>query len=466
MLHFFGEQECETSLFGDKRLDKRLAKVLQGFTERPSTGVCQAFPEHYEFKGCYRFWSNKKVQPEKILESAIKETLSQCTKEQEILAIQDTSSLDFTNLKSTSGLGYLESGHQFGIKLHTCMAVSTSGLPLGILWQQQWERPIEELGKRKLRKDKPIHSKESQRWIECHNEVNALFSLNTRDSSCKIIHITDREGDIYEYFAADRGENNILLRFVQDRRIDGEYRRIKQLLDSQPSMGIFSTLIGRRGLEYPKEVTLEVKYSKVKILSPANIKNASKPSIELTAIQVYEVLDSTDVNRTADTIEWYLLTSLPVNSVSDAQRCVKYYTMRWLIERFHYVLKSGCNIEKLQLEQVTRLENAVASFSLVSWRILYLTYLSRISPDIEASAVLSNTEVQVLKLHLKKQKKEVKFLSLLMATMLIAQLGGFLCRKSDGSPGVKTLWRGLLALEYLCLGYEIAKQELSNMLIE
>lgn len=96
---------------------------------------------------------------------------------------------------------------------------------------------------------------------------------------------------------------------------------------------------------------------------------------------------------------WLLLTTLSVNSLSEAQRCLLWYSYRWLIERFHYVLKSGCHLEELQLSSADRIQRAVATYGIVAWRLLWLTYLARVNPEQEAEGILSTHEWQALALY-------------------------------------------------------------------
>jgi hypothetical protein len=160
-----------------------------------------------------------------------------------------------------------------------------------------------------------------------------------------------------------------------------------------------------------------------------------------------------------------LLTTLPVESLEEVEQCVKFYALRWLIERYHYTLKSGCRVEELQLETAGRLENAIAIFSIVAWFILYLTYLARIEPEVDARAAFTDDEIKALKLKFKdKIKKNGNLpLTIRQAVIFVASIGGFMARKSDGMPGVKTLWRGLLALEYLVEGMNLAKSYIEDM---
>jgi hypothetical protein len=339
------------------------------------------------------------------------------------------------------------------------MAVSQTGVPLGILKQKQWVRLLEEFGKKKDRKKKPTEAKESFRWVEFQDTINVEIPAEKT-----VIHITDREGDEFDFLQAPRGENqHILLRCAQDRCIDNELNKIKAALENEKPCGIYHVEVGRKNGHLPRNAELTAKYLKVKILPPAYRSSEKLEPVELTAIKVYEANPTDEFKNEA--IEWYLLTTLPVESLEEVEQCVKFYALRWLIERYHYTLKSGCRVEELQLETAGRLENAIAIFSIVAWFILYLTYLARIEPEVDARAAFTDDEIKALKLKFKdKIKKNGNLpLTIRQAVIFVASIGGFMARKSDGMPGVKTLWRGLLALEYLVEGMNLAKSYIEDM---
>jgi len=135
---------------------------------------------------------------------------------------------------------------------------------------------------------------------------------------------------------------------------------------------------------------------------------------------------------------------------------VKWYTYRWLIERYHYALKSGCGIEKLQLETARRFHMALATFSIVAWRLLWLTYEARVNPDQPCDTVLETCEWQSLCATVNQNPIPPDTPpSLRAAVRMIASLGGFLGRKGDGEPGVKTIWRGLRRLHDIAATWKL-----------
>ncbi|WP_348256623.1 IS4 family transposase [Leptolyngbya sp. PL-A3] len=161
-----------------------------------------------------------------------------------------------------------------------------------------------------------------------------------------------------------------------------------------------------------------------------------------------------------EAIRWLLLTTVTVNDLQEAQQCLRWYSYRWLIERYHYVLKSGCHIEQLQLETADRIERALAAYAMVAWRLLWVTYLARRSPEQSYDEVFEAYEWQALYC-------TIHHSSLLPSTpptlheciRWIAQLGGFIERKGDGEPGVKTIWRGLRRPHDIAQTWQLAHPE-------
>jgi Transposase Tn5 dimerisation domain len=193
------------------------------------------------------------------------------------------------------------------------------------------------------------------------------------------------------------------------------------------------------------------------IYSPAGrTKAQSAPPVRVNVILATEVNPPSGV----EPIRWLLLTTLAVDSVAAAMICIRYYTLRWLIERYHYTLKSGCQLEQLQLETADRIKRAFVTYSLVAWRLLWLTYQSRLEPDASCECILETDEWQALACHhLGHHQPPVEPPTLGEAVLMLARLGGFLARQGDGVPGVKTIWRGLSRLTDLVAMWRLLHQQ-------
>jgi hypothetical protein len=147
-----------------------------------------------------------------------------------------------------------------------------------------------------------------------------------------------------------------------------------------------------------------------------------------------------------------LITTLPVATLEEAIQCTRWYSRRWLVERYHFVLKSGCRVEDLQLETGERIQIALATYCIVAWRLLWLTYEARQNPEVPCDRVLELHEWQSLYCTIHKTAVPPDTPpTLYQAVRWIAKLGGFLGRKGDKEPGVVTIWRGLQRL------YDIAE---------
>lgn len=358
-----------------------------------------------------------------------------------VLAVQDTTSFSFPNRAALSGLGVLEDNRTPGFFAYSTLAVSIDGIPLGLLEQQVWSREVNANRDREAHKAKPITEKESFKWL-----AGMRSALHV---SPEVITVCDREADVYELFQdAINRQMDVIVRVVRNRRLE-EAQLLKNHL-ADVSVAERDTLrVQQQHNQAEREATVEIRYATVALLPPKRPKSAQVMPLEPLTMQVVEIREVDPPADVKQPILWILLTTLPVTSVADTQRVARYYTYRWLIERFHYVLKSGgCNFEDSQLQTVEALHRLLGVCSRVAWRLLWLTYQARVTPDEPCTVALTDKEWQALTAYVAKSPKPAKSPPTLReAVRLIAKLGGFLARRSDGEPGVKTLWRGWQRLQ-------------------
>jgi len=366
-----------------------------------------------------------------------------------VLVVQDTTNLDFTHHPATEGLGYLDAATHRGLKVHSALAVSIEGVPLGLVHQEVWARDPEGLGKRHTRRRRETREKESQRWLTV---VKA--SQEAINEEIQVIVVADREADIYDLFAEPRREKvDILIRAAHNRRVLHEARYLWDALRESPKRGTLKVTLRRKGGKPSREARLTIRYETMSIVPPRHHRRrASLQPIVVQAISAQEEEPPPGITP----VSWLLLTTLPVNSVQDAIRCLEWYAYRWLIERYHYILKSGCRVEELQLRNADRLQRALATYCVVSWRLLWLTYEARKKPNAPCDVVLETHEWQSLyctihKTHIPPSVPP----TLHQAVHWIARLGGFLGRRADGEPGVKTIWRGIMRLHDITATWQL-----------
>jgi hypothetical protein len=367
-----------------------------------------------------------------------------------VLAIQDTTDLNFDSLKHTTGLGFTGTGQQQGFKVHSCFAVSGEGEPLGVLEQYTWSRQ-QRTGKSKDRRKKQTHEKESQRWLDTLTAAEQGV-----DESVCLVHVGDREADIYDLFIQPRNANSeLLIRATHNRKLANELGYLIPTIEQGPMVGQSTLEIRRNPQRAARKATLSLRAMEVSIDVPRHhLKRGESQPVIINIILVQEESPSDG----GQPIRWLLLTTLPIETFEQVWQCVYWYSLRWLIERFHFTLKSGCRIEELQLEDVQRLLKALSTYSIIAWRIMAMTYRARLNPEDSCEVVLEPAEWRLLRRKFQPKNRSKKPPTLRQAVTWIAQLGGFLARKEDGEPGLKTIWRGLGVLRNLLEGAQLASK--------
>lgn len=438
--------------FGDKRRDERFVTILNNISSQPGSSIPKQNQRWYDTKATYEFFKNEDVSIEALQKAMMLYGANRVSDNMQLLILQDICNISYNDLQA-EGLGYLDNKEGRGILCYSSMAATTEGLPLSLLYQHTWIRPLDELGKSSKRKQISFENKESYRWYEGMQEVNKLLGHPIHK-----IHIADREADIYElFFHAYESNTDLLIRARHNRQLsDGSH--LWDNIALQPVAAIVSLDIPDKTGKKKIKIEAEVRYHQVEILRPANNKE-SYESVELTAIEIKEVSNGSKSEE--DIIHWKLLTTLEVASITDALQCVKWYTFRWLIERFHYVLKSGTKIEELQLKDAKSLQKAIAVYSMAAFRVMQLVYESRHHPEISCEVVLTKAQWKTLYMLIHENNKiPKKPPSLQQAVMWIGRLGGHLGRKADGPPGLKTVWLGYQQLCHAASVYELMTQKI------
>lgn len=429
----------------DARLNRRCAELAGQLEMNPEGPINQACEDWADTKAAYRFFDNKKVTPEGIQGAHRERTVGRMREHKRVLAIQDTSFLNFTHHPKTEELGEIgnKTQKQRGFGMHSTLAVTEKGVPLGLLTQDFFTRPIGEPAHTPQELAKlPIEEKESYRWVQAFEQTLALAP-----DDVEVITVCDREADIYEMFVlAQENDGSLLVRASSDRKLlDEETDKLWAAVEQQSIATNLTVHITGNSERKERTANVSVRYTAVELKPPWRPNQLKLPPVTLNAILVREEDPSPNVD---DPIEWLLLTNTPVDSVVDAQRVVLWYCTRWQIELFHKVLKSGCNVEECRLKTAPRLQNFIALMSVIAWRLHWMTFIQRAQPNLPCTTVLTTTEWQALYMRIHKSHKlPDKPPSVRQAVRWIAQLGGFLARKSDREPGIISVWRGWQRLQ-------------------
>ncbi len=439
----------------DKRRNERVRILLEAVADSPSASILQACNgENAQAKGAYRFLATTEIDEQDILEGHYQATVERAENaDGKVIIVSDGMDASFKNLKKTSGLGTLSNTKSsLGIKVQNTYVFSENFIPLGLINQKYWIRNKEDFGKKKHKLRLPTKEKESYNWIESIYQIEKKLPINK-----SYLFIGDGGADIYDLLTAERRVNSdLLIHLVQNRNIQNEEERLFELLEKQSVLGVITKELERTKTHSKRTAKLAIRVKEVEICSPLNRKNEKLPTIHLTAIYVQEIEYDNSVN---DPIVWRLITTIKVQSLEEAEKLIALYSKRWLIERYHYILKEGCRIEKFQMESVDNLKRTLAVYSIAAWRLIYITYLARIKPDAPCNLILTTDEADALYCtHHKTLTLPPKSFSVKEATQMIAKLGGFLGRKNDKDPGAKVLWQGLFRLEAITQAYLLFKE--------
>lgn len=469
----WAEKEFEIVDLGDKRLKQRLIKISQQILGSPQSNLNKACGDWNDTKAAYRFFQNDDVDYQDIIATHAQMTRQRAKQEEIVLAIQDTTYFNYSHHPKTEGLctltkykgKYRDEILTLGLCMHTTLGMTTEGLPLGILDQSIYSREELPKGKKDIKGKShntalPIEEKESIRWLNSMKQTAANFALEKK----RIVSIADREADIYDLFLlADRLPSNFLVRASQNRKInktaiysENSGERLWDFMEKQKSKGTIKVSVPKKEGQPKRLATCNIKFDRVNILPSKHYKGSKegKLNLDIYAIHIFE----TKPKKGSDRIEWMLLTNIPVLTFEEAVEKMQWYCMRWRIEVYFKVIKSGFNVEDCRLERADRLIRYLAVVSIVAWRVYWLTLVSRTAPTASALLFLNDFDWKILFAKFNPEKKIPKRPpTMKQITVWIAQLGGFLARKGDGVPGVTHIWRGLKKLANMIEGAKLIR---------
>jgi len=447
----WAEEELGGADFGDRRLSQRLVSLAQDFYARPQANIPQACQTRARTKGAYRFLDHPETSMEKVLAPHFEATLSRVRGERVVLAVQDTTTLNYTAHPATDmgPIGY-QAKKGIGLLLHDTMAFNSQGTPLGLMDVQCWARDPEDFGKKKRRHELPIEQKESNKWLVSFRRV---AEAQKRCAGTTLVSMGDREADIYEFFelaGKDPGGPKLLVRAEQDRLLEDGQGHLWERVAREKVCGLQEVWVPRRRNRPGRGARLEIRFAQVRLKPPQR-----KP--ELKILPIWAVLArEVDTPEGVEPLEWMLLTTCEVTTFEQAVEKTAWYTLRWGIETYHRTLKSGCKIEERQLGQADRIATCLGVDMVVAWRIYHLTKLGRETPDVPCTVIFEEDEWKALVAYVTKNPTPSGHPPTLReATRMVGSLGGFLGRKGDGEPGTQALWLGLQRLDDLTAMYKV-----------
>lgn len=446
---------------GDTRRTARLVRMGAAAARSPAGKVTAVFADDAELQGAYDWLESPHVAAEGLELGVGQAAARRCAEQEHIFVAVDGSSLAFVDRKGERGLGAVGTyaGGARGLKVISALAISGAGVPIGLVRQVIWRRPVEKPSNRRAAAKRPISKKETRHWLE------AVGSCAERIDAAARTHITfviDREGDsaaMLSTLATTR--HGFIVRGNWDREItadDGRRWKVRNLLAYQRPLGSYDLELTARPGRSARTASIQLASASV-TLTLKDPSSGKVIAMKLTALRAREIGTAPQGEQPVD---WLLLTTMPATTFEQARAVVTGYTFRWRIEEFHKTWKSGgCHVEDSQLRSMPALQKWALVLATVAVRTERLKLRARTDPDASATEEFSDAEIQAIILLKKHGGATIpnQIPTLGQATLWVAQLGGYTGKSSGGPPGVICIARGLTRVRAAADAIEVLLRE-------
>ncbi len=437
---------------GDVRRTARLVRVAASAAAFPAGTVTKVFADDAERQGAYDFLESPHVNAEALEEGVGRIVAARCGREERILVAVDGSSLSFVDREGTRGLGAIGSyaAGGLGLKVISALALSSSGVPIGLLRQVFWRRPVQRPTNRRPSSARSIEKKETKHWLDA--VLTSAERIRSAAGAPGITFLIDREGDSAAMLSTLVGTGHgFIVRGNWDRTVagdDGRPWKLRDLLAHQKMLGSYKVELPAEPGRAARTATVSIRVASI-VIPLKDPVTGRKIGIRLSAVNAREMIDRPTGEEALD---WLLLTNAKVSTFKEAHAIVSNYTLRWRIEEFHRAWKSGhCNVEQSQLRSEQALQKWALVLAAVASRVERLKLLARDSPTLLADAEFSEIELHALVLLKRRSKKKNETVpddvpTIEQATLWLAELGGYTGESLGGPPGTTTISCGLFKL--------------------
>lgn len=463
-----GEEFMRCAL-GDVRRNRRASLLASRLVSNGGRSLAQTCGTWPSAKATYRLLRSPGVTPERLLHGHRLQTGARASGRRVVLAAQDTTTLSFGDRAPIPGLGPVDSALAVqGFFAHTALLIdpdtdSILGVAAQEIWSRSWT-PVPKDESAAARKKRP---RESEHWARVQQDVARAFGREALpdgtwrpagESTPHVVAVFDREGDIFEAMEELRRlDHGFVIRAVRSRKLKspvGDATLSFDAVERSGELGQVPFEVPRRPGQSSRQTMLSVRATPLDLLPPKN-RDRRGAALSVSMVLIREV----DPLAGTEPVEWYLVTTEPCRTLEEALVVVGYYRFRWRVEEFHMGLKTGCGMERAQLEHYDALANLLAISSVAAWKILVMREESRKDASAPPPEVLSEVQKEILRAEFPRIGPAPRARDWLRA---IAMLGGFFGRKSDGEPGWRTLWWGWQRLELLEKGWRLAHGALSR----
>ena len=458
----WAQNEFGDAPLGDVRLSRRLVQSAAVQGEHPQSSFpAAAQSDKAMVMGHYRMIDQPadcEVTPVNILAPHRQRTLQRMQGQSVVLCLQDGTDLNFAEHPGCAGLGLIGknrgSSGTLGLHLHSMLVVNGEGIPLGVP-QIQYEAPDGN-----AQKNPPPEARKTQRWVRGLQETARLAD---ELDGVRPIAVMDREADIFDLFVEQRrlGNLDLLVRAKHDRRLGkGEPSWFADLRRSASRASLEIPVprsSARRGTgKQPAKANraarlaaVALRWKTVSLPAPKESPFTKEAPVSLNLVHLCEEAAPEGVVP----LEWFLWTTVPVTSAPEAIQVIEWYRLRWRIEDWHRVLKSGCKVEFLGHRRGERIERAVTIKAVIAWRLMAMTLLGRKTPELPVEVLFSDLEIAALEDFARDRQFPAPD-NLGRAVLTMARMGGYLNRKHDPPPGHQKIWEGYTVLAITAQTYE------------
>lgn len=476
--------EFEGVSLGDRRLDRRLVRLVSHLQKRPAASLPEVFADPSQLEGAYRFIENERIAAEDILAPHQALTAARCAALDKVLVIHDTTTFAFEG-GAREGMGVVDPTNKPGFYAHLSLCVGLDGEPLGVARAYAWSRYGKVHGKLSQKVSQYLPDRESLRWNEAvHDVADAIRqAADAQGRRPELIHVMDREGDCLEFLAdMIAHDHSFVTRAKTNRRLspgvgDGGGRLFDEVAQTaaQATRSVTITRRVKEGVSVQQRnpqrkggrtrkmartwtekrtAVLEVRAMSTTIYGAyGHHAHVPKQGLRINVVHVQEV----DAPEGVEPVCWYLLTNQPVETVEQIEFVVDCYRRRWLIEEFNKAIKTGCNFEKHQFEHGSRYMRMLAIYLPIAAQMLRARWFDRYRPDAEAAVVFTPDQIDALRAREYQQGRTLPKRPTVAQTLsIVARLGGHL--PQNGPAGWLILSRGFTVLNDITAGYCAARE--------
>lgn len=444
---------------GDARLNRRAVQMGASMARHPSHSLPRQMGDRAMLRAAYGMLNHPGVTLEQLSKPHWENTRQAAGQHEVVLFVQDTTELDYTHHPTKKGIGPIGNNKGQGLLLHSTLGVVPGTTPqiLGVAHQQVvLRRPVDQP------RPKYTGSAEGQVWAQAAEAVGAP------PEGVLWVHVGDRGSDDFRFMHTCRGKH-FLIRVARNRLLEWEeeemgpeMRKLVDFARTLPSQHRYTLNVPAQHKRRARTAQMCLAWAEVTIPAPAQgpPELRRQPSITAWVIRAWEV----DAPLDAEAIEWVLLTSVPTETVVDAEERVRWYTCRWLTEDYHQCLKTGCAIEKRQLDHGDDIGRLLGWCGPIAVRLLQMRNVARVEPQAPAELHVDSLVIEILAQRLNWTSPGAVTMDTFWRG--VAQLGGYLGRRGDGPPGWKTIWHGWQYLDDLVTGAHLYAAALTGQRIQ